>query len=141
MAKLADALLGLAQAAIVVERATASSTAFLTKIKVLIIYATHCDFCEREFRTTLIRVFWNALESPFGMERLGNPFGSDPFQKGVRRTSIPGLRPGIEVVGTPFWNGHFANVPKGFPFQKGFQGRSKKLELRSLETPFLKSHS
>jgi len=44
VAKLADALLGLAQAAIVVERATASSTAFLTKIKVLIIYATHCDF-------------------------------------------------------------------------------------------------
>ena len=68
VAKLADALLGLAQAAIVVERATASSTAFLTKIKVLIIYATHCDFCEREFRTTLIRVFWNALESPFGMK-------------------------------------------------------------------------
>ena len=48
-AKLADALLGLAQAAIVVERATASSTAFLTKIKVLIICATHCDFSPSEF--------------------------------------------------------------------------------------------
>ena len=70
VAKLADALLGLAQAAIVVERATASSTAFLTKIKVLIICATHCKFFEREFRTTLIRVLTNALESPFGMKTL-----------------------------------------------------------------------
>ena len=57
MAKLADALLGLAQAAIVVERATASSTAFLTKIKVLIICATHCDFSPSEFCMTSIPDF------------------------------------------------------------------------------------
>jgi len=74
VAKLADALLGRAQAAIVVERATASSTAFLTKIKVLIICATHCEFFEREFRTTLIRVLTNALENPFVWNE--NPFGT-----------------------------------------------------------------
>ena len=71
VAKLADALLGLAQAAIVVERATASSTAFLTKIKVLIICATPTVTFEKgSFQRPQFEFFGTPLKAPFGMETL-----------------------------------------------------------------------